>query len=113
MQYNTQWGENLCKVASYEALVLPAGSANSPTFYSREDLCSIHGQNYLFSYTRACGFIVYDCDMGVPPCWTCNPRVSGSIPGNSNLKRLFNWMKIHGLQKNHNKDMRVLKKINK
>ena len=45
--------------------------------------------------------------------WTCNPRVSGSIPGNSNLKRLFNWMKIHGLQKNHNKDMRVLKKINK
>ena len=30
-------------------------------------------------------------------CWTCNPRVSGSIPGGGNLKKLSNWMKIHGL----------------
>ena len=29
--------------------------------------------------------------------WPCNPRVSGSIPGAGNLKKLFIWMKIHGL----------------
>ena len=29
--------------------------------------------------------------------WLCNPRVSGSIPGAGNLKKLFIWMKIHGL----------------
>ena len=29
--------------------------------------------------------------------WTCEPRVSGSIPGASNLKKLLIWMKIHGL----------------
>ena len=28
--------------------------------------------------------------------WPCNPRVSGSIPGTGNLKKLFIWMKIHG-----------------
>ena len=28
--------------------------------------------------------------------WTCNPRVSGSILSTSNLKKLFDWMKIHG-----------------
>ena len=27
--------------------------------------------------------------------WLCNPRVSGSIPGD--LEKLFIWMKIHGL----------------
>ena len=37
-------------------------------------------------------------------CWTCNPRVSGSIPGASNLKKLLIWMKIHRLPQNHNKD---------
>ena len=34
---------------------------------------------------------------GVGEHWTCNLRVSGSIPGAGNLKKLFNWMKIHGL----------------
>ena len=29
--------------------------------------------------------------------WPCNPRVSGSNPYASNLKKLFIWMKIHGL----------------
>ena len=29
--------------------------------------------------------------------WPCNPRVSGAIHGAGNLKRLFIWMKIHGL----------------
>ena len=33
--------------------------------------------------------------------------ISGSIPGAGNLKKLFNWMKIHGLPQNHNKDARV------
>ena len=32
--------------------------------------------------------------------WPCNPRVSGSIPGAANLKKLFIWMKIHGLTQN-------------
>ena len=36
-------------------------------------------------------------------CWTCNPKVSGSMPGSSNLKKL----KIHGLPQNHNKEMNV------
>ena len=27
--------------------------------------------------------------------WFCNSRVSGAIPGN--LKKLFIWIKIHGL----------------
>ena len=40
-------------------------------------------------------------------CFTCNPRVSCSIPGASDLKRLLIWMKIHGPPKNHNKDARV------
>ena len=31
---------------------------------------------------------------GVGEHWTCNLRVSGSIPGASNLKKLFNWIKI-------------------
>ena len=39
--------------------------------------------------------------------WTCNPRVSSSIPGAGNLKKLLIWMKIHGLPQNHNKDARV------
>ena len=30
----------------------------------------------------------------------CNPRVSGSLPGAGNLKKLFIWMKIHGLTQN-------------
>ena len=34
--------------------------------------------------------------------WTCNPKVSGSIPGASNLKKLLIWMKIHGFPQNHN-----------
>ena len=43
-----------------------------------------------------------DVEMGVPhgvggERWTCNPRVSGSIPGAGNLKKLLIWMKIHGL----------------
>ena len=29
--------------------------------------------------------------------WTCDPRVSGLIPGAVNLKKLLIWMKIHGL----------------
>ena len=29
--------------------------------------------------------------------WPCIPRVSGLIPGASNLKKLFTWMKVHGL----------------
>ena len=29
--------------------------------------------------------------------WPCDPRVSGSIPGAGNLKKLFIWIKIHGL----------------
>ena len=37
-----------------------------------------------------------DVDHGVEH-WPCNPRVSGSIPGVGNLKKLFIWMKIHGL----------------
>ena len=52
--------------------------------------------------------------LGSPPWsrgwgerWTCNPRVSGSILGAGNLKKLLIWMKIHGLQQNHNKDARV------
>ena len=32
--------------------------------------------------------------------WPCNPRVSGSLPGAGNLKKLFIWMKIHGLTQN-------------
>ena len=28
-------------------------------------------------------------------CWPCNPRVSGSISGTGNLKKLLIWMKIH------------------
>ena len=40
--------------------------------------------------------------IGSPPwCrgepWTCNPRVSSSILGAGNLKKLLIWMKIHGL----------------
>ena len=35
---------------------------------------------------------------------SCNPRLSGSSPGAGNLKKLFIWMKFHGLPKNHNKD---------
>ena len=33
-------------------------------------------------------------------CWPCMPRVSGSISGTGNLKKLFIWMKIHGLTQN-------------
>ena len=50
---------------------------------------------------------------GSPPwcrgkgCWTCKPRVSGSIPGDSNLKKFLIWMKIHGLPQNLNKDAQV------
>ena len=33
--------------------------------------------------------------------WPCNPRISGLIPGSGNLKKLFVWMKIHGLTKNY------------
>ena len=29
--------------------------------------------------------------------WLCNQRVSGSIAGTGNLKKLLIWMKIHGL----------------
>ena len=32
--------------------------------------------------------------------WPCNPRVSGSISGTGNLKKLFIRMKIHGLTQN-------------
>ena len=39
--------------------------------------------------------------------WTCNPKVRGAIPGAGNLRKNFNWMKIHGLPQNHNKDARV------
>ena len=36
------------------------------------------------------------CCVGVEH-WPCNPRVSGLIPGAGNLKKLFIWIKIHGL----------------
>ena len=29
-------------------------------------------------------------------CCPCDSKVSGSIPGAVNLKKLFIWMKIHG-----------------
>ena len=29
--------------------------------------------------------------------WPSNPRVSGLIPGTGILKKVFIWMKIHGL----------------
>ena len=44
--------------------------------------------------------------LKVSPCgvevehWFCNPRVSGSVSGANNLKKLFIWMKIHGLTQN-------------
>ena len=34
------------------------------------------------------------CGVGVDR-WPCNSRVSGSIPGTSNFKKLLIWMKIH------------------
>ena len=32
-------------------------------------------------------------------CWPCIPRVSGSMPGAGNLKKLFIWMKIQMSQR--------------
>ena len=43
-------------------------------------------------------FEVSPCGVGVEH-WPCNPRVSGSIPGYGNLKKLFIWMKIHPMEK--------------
>ena len=56
--------------------------------------------------------IYYEFIQGVPygvggERWTCNPRVSGSIPGPCNLKKLLIWKKIHSLPQNHNKDVPV------
>ena len=43
-------------------------------------------------------------DQGIVNWLTCNPRISSSIPGARNLKKLLNWMKIHGHTQIHNKD---------
>ena len=45
--------------------------------------------------------------------WPCNPRVSGSIPGGGNLKKLFIWMKIHGVNshKNHKAFVQMAKQL--
>ena len=43
--------------------------------------------------------------------WPFNPRVSGSIPGN--LKKLFFWMKIHGLTQTHIAFVQVAKQLDR
>ena len=41
---------------------------------------------------------IIECDSSMEKGierWPCNPRISGSIPGSGNLKKLFILMKIH------------------
>ena len=66
-------------------------------------LCNTNGSDGLsFREALDCEVRIIKLIVRSPPwCrgerWTCDPRVRGSIPGASNLKKLLTWMKIHGL----------------
>ena len=99
--------QNFCFIL----IIRSRGATDNASDYGSEDWRFESSRDLTFFKTVSWSFF-NKVDKGVPrglggECWTCNPRVSGSIPCASNLKKLLIWMKIHGLPPNHKKNAMI------